>query len=57
MKLDAYSITYEMSEGSMVKDTIRFKDIQEDHQTKLFTMEQQYWINQKSIPDQIMKFI
>lgn len=53
-KKDTYSITYE---NSTVKDTIKAKNMREGHPTKLSTMEREYWIKQKSIPDQIRKFI
>ena len=53
-KKDTYSITYE---HSPVKDTIAAKNMREGHPTKLSMMERQYWLNQKSIPDQIRKFI
>ena len=33
------------------------KNMREGHPTKLSTMERQYWIKQKTIPDQIRKFI
>lgn len=56
-KRDTYSITYEMPDDSLVKDTIKSKNMREGHPTKLSTMERQYWISQKSIPDQIRKFI
>ena len=56
-KKDAYSITYEMPDNSAVKDTILSKNMREGHPTKLSTMERQYWMNQKSIPEQIRKFI
>ena len=54
-KKDTYSITYEYPEG--MKDTIKSKNMREGHPTKLSTMERQYWIKQKRIPDQISKFI
>ena len=56
-KRDTYSITYEMPDNSVVKDTIKAKNMRESHPTKLSTMERQYWIKQNIIPDQISKFI
>lgn len=46
-----------MPDDSTVKDTIKAKNMREGHQTKISTMEGQYWIKQKTIPDQIRKFI
>ena len=54
-KKDTYTIVYEYPEG--MKDTIKSKNMREGHPTKLSTMERQYWIKQKTIPDQIRKFI
>lgn len=53
-KRDTYTITYEDSD---VTDTIKAKNMREGHPTKLSTMERQYWVNRKRIPDQIRKFI
>ena len=61
-KRDTYSITYEMPDNSIVKDTIKAKNMREGHPTKLSTMERQYWIRkanlaspikQKRIPERI----
>lgn len=54
-KKDTYAIVYEYPEG--MKDTIKSKNMREGHPTKLSTLERQYWIKQKTIPDQIRKFI
>ena len=54
-KKDTYTVVYEYPEG--MKDTIKSKNMREGHPTKLSTMERQYWIKQKTIPDQIRKFI
>lgn len=54
-KKDTYTIVYEYPEG--MKDTIKSKNMREGHPTKLSTLERQYWIKQKTIPDQIRKFI
>ena len=40
-KKDKYSITYEMPDDSIVKDTIKAKNMREGHPTKLSTMERQ----------------
>ena len=56
-KRDTYSVTYEMPDNSTVKDTIPSKNTREGHPTKLSTMERQYWLNRKSIPKRIRKFI
>lgn len=47
-KKDTYLITYEMPDNSLVKDTIKYKNMCESHPTKLSSMECQYWINQNS---------
>ena len=52
-KKDTYSVTYDDSS----RDTIKSKYMRESHPTKLSTMERQYWMNQKRIPDRISKFI
>ena len=56
-KRDTYSITYEMPDNSVVKDTIVAKNLRESHPTKLSTMERQYWVKQKVIPDRIRELI
>lgn len=53
---DTYSITYEMPDNSNVKDIIKAKNMKESVPTKLSTMERQYWINHKTIPDRIRIF-
>ena len=54
-KKDTYTVVYEYPEG--MKDTIKSKNMREGHPTKLSTMERQYWITKKRIPDEISKLI
>lgn len=54
---DTYHIIYDLGNGSTMKDTIPSKNMREGHPTKLSTMERQYWLKRKTIPDHIKKFI
>ena len=65
-KHDTYSVIYEMPDphsglcsanNSIVKDTIKAKNMREGHPTKLSTLERQYWLNHKCLPDQIRQLI
>ena len=56
-KFDAYNVVYELPDGSVEYDSIKAKNMREGHPTKLSTMERQFWIKQKSIPDVIRRFI
>ena len=54
---DTYNIVYDLGDGSTMKDTIPSRNMREGHPTKLSTMERQYWLKRKSIPDHIKQFI